>query len=503
REALEAISDMIEEKGWGKRTVNYKLRDWLISRQRYWGTPIPIIYCDKCGIVPVPEDELPVVLPEDVVFGTGGNPLSTSESFVNTSCPKCNGPAKRETDTMDTFVDSSWYFLRYASPKEEKKMFNEEADYWMPVDQYIGGIEHAVLHLMYARFIQKVLRDLGMTKYGEPFERLLTQGMVIKDGAKMSKSLGNVVDPDEIIQKYGSDTARLFILFAALPEKELDWSDQGVNGSYRFLQKFYSLTEHELSSPDETLPQDLSMKERYLLSITNRAIRDVAELIDRYRFSTAITEIMEVVNSVARNIENVKPAVRRYIVERLALMLAPFTPHICEEIWEKLGHSSFISLARWPEAEEALIDEKVEAAERLIQQTRSDIATVKDLLNLEKISKISIIIADEWKHVFAEKFKEISSDTRNGSEIIKQLMAEDTLRKHGREVASLVPKLLKDPSKVPLQVVGTKTEKEVLEEARPDLEKEFSCVVEIISEGDSSHQKARQAMPGKPAIVIE
>ncbi|MBW2991967.1 leucine--tRNA ligase [Candidatus Woesearchaeota archaeon] len=244
-DAMEAIAKLAEQKGWGKRTTNYKLKDWLISRQRYWGTPIPVIYCDKCGIVPVPEDQLPVTLPKDVKFTGAGNPLETSEEFKNTKCPKCKAKAKRETDTMDTFVDSSWYFLRYCSPESNEVFDKEEVKYWMPVDQYIGGIEHACMHLIYARFFTKALRDLKLLNFDEPFIRLLCQGMVIKDGAKMSKSIGNVVDPGEIINKYGSDTARLFILFTSLPEKELEWSDQGVAGSFRFINRVYSLVEEK------------------------------------------------------------------------------------------------------------------------------------------------------------------------------------------------------------------------------------------------------------------
>ena len=233
RDAMEDIADFAEKKGFGRRTVNYKLKDWLISRQRYWGTPIPVVYCSKCGIVPVDESELPVLLPGDVKFSGSGNPLETSESFKKCKCPKCGGSANRETDTMDTFVDSSWYFMRYCSPNYEELPFDKESvNYWMPVDQYIGGIEHACMHLIYARFFTKALRDLGLISFDEPFMRLLTQGMVTKDGAKMSKSLGNVVDPTNIIEKYGPDTARLFILFAASPEKELEWSDQGVQGCY-------------------------------------------------------------------------------------------------------------------------------------------------------------------------------------------------------------------------------------------------------------------------------
>jgi len=291
KKAIEKISDFIEKKGFGKRAINYKIRDWLISRQRYWGTPIPVVYCEKCGIVPVSEKDLPVLLPKDVKFSGSGNPLETSSSFVNCKCPKCGGKAKRETDTMDTFVDSSWYFLRYCSPKFDKAPFDKEAvEYWMPVDQYIGGIEHAILHLLYARFFTKALRDLGLCNVDEPFTRLMTQGMVIKDGAKMSKSLGNVVDPADIIKDYGPDTARLFILFAALPEKELDWSDQGVKGAFKFLNKFYSLVEDNRKniSLGKIDFKQINSKDKYMLSLMNHLIKDVTENIEQFKFSLAI-----------------------------------------------------------------------------------------------------------------------------------------------------------------------------------------------------------------------
>jgi len=302
-EAREAITRELEKRGQGKKTINYRLRDWGISRQRYWGAPIPVIYCDKCGIVPVPPEDLPVVLPLDVeLLPSGASPLPFVESFVNTTCPKCNGPAKRETDTMDTFVESSWYFDRFTCPDyTEGPLDQSKTDYWLPVDQYIGGIEHAVLHLLYARFFTKVLRDLGYLKIDEPFINLLTQGMVIKDGAKMSKSKGNVVDPDEMIEQYGADTVRLFCLFAAPPEKDLDWSEQGVEGAARFLNRLWRLVyeHHESISrvnsySGKTPPGDASRK---LHRKTHQTIKKVTEDIkERFHFNTAISAVMELVN---------------------------------------------------------------------------------------------------------------------------------------------------------------------------------------------------------------
>jgi leucyl-tRNA synthetase len=306
-EAREKIADHLENEGLGKRAVNFKLRDWGISRQRYWGTPIPVVYCTSCGIVPVPEDDLPVILPGDVnLAGKGASPLSELSDFVITECPRCGNKARRETDTMDTFVDSSWYFLRYCSPLEENKPVSPEAaHYWMPVDQYIGGIEHAVLHLLYSRFFTKVLRDIDLTSVSEPFNSLLTQGMVIKDGAKMSKSKGNVIDPDFLINKYGADTVRVFCLFAAPPERDLEWSDQGVEGASRFLNRFWTVIHKNLHSIKEQKPYEgeglsgLGNSAKGLLRKTHQTIKRVTNNIERnYHFNTAISALMELVISL-------------------------------------------------------------------------------------------------------------------------------------------------------------------------------------------------------------
>jgi leucyl-tRNA synthetase len=350
-EGKKRIADEIEARGIGTKAVNYRLRDWGISRQRYWGSPIPIIYCDSCGIVPVDQKDLPVILPEDVALsGSGGSPLASHAAFVNTTCPKCGKSAKRETDTMDTFVESSWYFLRYASRLRDQGPFDtKEAEYWMPVDQYIGGIEHAVMHLLYSRFYTKVLRDLGLVSLDEPFSNLLTQGMVIKDGAKMSKSKGNVVDPDFLISKYGADTARLFSLFAAPPEKDLEWSDQGVEGAHRFLHRIWRLVHryaedvkglHHGSDLAGKLPDSLAAVRRK----THQTIHKVThDLEGRFHFNTAIAAIMEFVNEL-NQLDKKKagdaglPVIKESL-EALATLLSPFAPHMAEELWEALGHS--------------------------------------------------------------------------------------------------------------------------------------------------------------------
>lgn len=362
-EAKEKIADFLEKEGIGKKTVNFRLRDWGISRQRYWGNPIPVIYCDLCGVVPVPEKDLPVVLPMDAVFtGEGGNPLAIVESFVNVACPQCGELARRETDTMDTFVESSWYFLRYCSPDfTAGPIDKEKAEYWMSVDQYIGGIEHAVLHLLYARFFAKVLRDLGHCAIDEPFSNLLTQGMVIKDGAKMSKSKGNVVDPDLLIQKYGADTARLFSLFAAPPEKDLDWNDQGVEGSYRFLNRVWKLV-HELlpifTQAGAIDAASLGEEGRALRRTVHKTIRKVTEDIeDRFHFNTAIAAIMEMVNAIQAFEPKNDPAnapVLKEALESLVLMLAPFVPHVASELWERLGNAEGAEKAGWPSFDPAI-----------------------------------------------------------------------------------------------------------------------------------------------------
>jgi len=373
--AREEIADFIEKEGIGKRVVNYRLRDWGISRQRYWGTPIPIVYCDSCGIVPVPEDELPVLLPEDVSFtGRGGNPLSGVAEFVNTTCPSCKGPARRETDTMDTFVDSSWYFIAYCLKgrggmdiESAIRDHNSPINYWMPVDQYIGGIEHAVLHLLYSRFFTKVLRDIGLIKVDEPFKNLLTQGMVIKDGAKMSKSKGNVVDPDYLIDKYGADTVRLFCLFAAPPEKDLEWSDQGVEGAHRFLKRVWAVVHRFRNTIDVAHnhavldPSRITGHASRLLRKTHQTIKRVTDSIERdYHFNTAIAALMELINEIS----SFSPSstedreVLGFAIRQSVILLAPFAPHISEELWHEIGGTDSVFNEGWPVWDEEIAREE-------------------------------------------------------------------------------------------------------------------------------------------------
>lgn len=369
KEAMKAIADYMEENGLGKRVINYRLRDWLISRQRYWGAPIPIIYCPKCGEVPVPEKDLPVMLPTDVEFKpTGESPLKTSPTFDEVTCPICGGKAHREMDTMDTFVCSSWYFLRYADAKNDLQAFDKEkTDHWMPVDQYIGGVEHAILHLMYARFFCKALHDFGLVEADEPFTNLLTQGMVLLDGSKMSKTKGNIVSPEVIIDKYGADTARLFILFAAPPERDLEWNDAAVEGCYRFLNRVWRLVGtimDKCEGKDTALNLDaLSAEDKAMRRITHLTVKKVGDDIGkRFNFNTGISAIMEMVNALYAYLEkDTNPAVLHEAAEMLLLIFSPYAPHMCEELWEMMGNEEALAHHVWPDFDEkAMAQDEVE-----------------------------------------------------------------------------------------------------------------------------------------------
>ncbi len=369
-----------EQRGIGKGEVQYRLKDWGISRQRYWGTPIPIIYCETDGVVPVPYDQLPVALPEMTQFtGRGDSPLAQVAAFVNVTCPICGGPAKRETDTMDTFVDSSWYFLRFCDPRNAELPFDpESATYWMPVDFYSGGVEHAILHLLYSRFFTRVLREVGLIDFDEPFKRLLTQGMVLKDGAVMSKSKGNVVDPDTMLAKYGADALRLYVMFVAPPEKEVEWSDSGLDGSFRFLVRVWRLVDHWAETiGGEGMPgcgPDCTDSERALRRKTHDTIRRVTlDIEERVHLNTAVSSLMELVNELysfsettthgapSRAEPPVAPverpqtiAVLREAIDALVVMISPFAPHMAEELWQMLGHPDGLVAVSWPSFDPAV-----------------------------------------------------------------------------------------------------------------------------------------------------
>lgn len=377
-EAQQKMCELAVRQGFGEAAVTFRLKDWGVSRQRYWGTPIPIIYCPECGTVPVPEDDLPVLLPRLEAIKLGGSPLKEESGFVDVECPKCGGAARRETDTMDTFVDSSWYFYRYTDPHNEELPFEpEKARYWFPVDIYIGGVEHAVLHLIYMRFFTRVMRDLRLAPLDEPVKALFTQGMVLKDGAKMSKSLGNVVSPDEIVQEYGADALRLFIQFCAPPDGDLDWNEQGLEGCYRFLNRFWRLVQSYGANADsngELDPSELSEPGRALLRKLHQTIAKVTDDLERLHQNTAVAAIMELLNSVYSYIDRDDPDPRLMgeVLSLMTLLLAPFAPHIAEEAWERLGHEGGLVASSWPQFDSELTrEEKVEIVVQVNGRIRS------------------------------------------------------------------------------------------------------------------------------------
>ncbi|MDA8165924.1 MAG: leucine--tRNA ligase [Desulfobacteraceae bacterium] len=410
-EAKKAITAAAGQQGFGTARTTYRLRDWGISRQRFWGAPIPMLYCERCGVQPVPEADLPVVLPTDVQLDQSGkSPLPNLESFRKTTCPVCGGEARRETDTMDTFVESSWYFARYTCPDCTDAPFSRPAvDYWLPVDQYIGGVEHAILHLLYSRFFTKVLRDLGWLPVDEPFRNLLTQGMVIKDGSKMSKSKGNVVDPNELVERYGADTVRLFSLFAAPPERDLEWSDQGVEGAYRFLTRVHRFVTANLElvrGATAAVPADLDDTGRALHRKVHQAIRKVGDDLDgKFHFNTAISSVMELVNALTSIVGDsaggrVVPAVLREAVEAVLLLLSPMVPHFCEELWELTGHAEPLSQAAWPAYDpEAAREEEVTVVVQVNGKVRGRISVPPDT-DEDRVKEMAL--ADEKAAKFME-----------------------------------------------------------------------------------------------------
>ncbi|GAA0105308.1 leucine--tRNA ligase [Paraclostridium sordellii] len=384
--AFNAIIAKLEEMKIGKKTVNYRLRDWLLSRQRYWGCPIPVVYCDECGLVPEKKENLPVLLPTDIEFtGKGESPLTTSKAFMNATCPCCGKPARREVDTMDTFVDSSWYFLRYIDAQNTKEPFSKDVvDKWMPVDQYIGGVEHAIMHLLYARFFVKAFNEMGMVDFKEPFKNLLTQGMVLKDGSKMSKSKGNVVSPLEIIDEYGADTARLFVLFAAPPERDLEWSDQGVEGCFRFLNRVYRLVDElaDITKSEATLGE-LTKEDKAMRFTINATLKKVTEdLNEKFGFNTAISALMELINEMYKykELENRNDAVIKEAIETIVTILAPFAPHIGEELWTMIGKDGSIFDISWPSYDEsALVKDEVEVVVQVNGKVRGKLSVASNI----------------------------------------------------------------------------------------------------------------------------
>jgi leucyl-tRNA synthetase len=427
-EAILEMSAHAQAKGFGRRETIFRLKDWGISRQRYWGTPIPVVYCAKDGIVPVPDKDLPVVLPENAkLTGEGGSPLAATPEFVNTTCPKCGGPARRETDTMDTFVDSSWYFYRYCDPHNDKAPFDSaKVAYWFPIDQYIGGITHAILHLLYSRFWCKVMREIGLVNHIEPITRLFTQGMVQKGGVAMSKSRGNVVGAMEMAEKYGADTGRLYTLFAAPPEKDLEWSEESIEGAWRFINRVFRLVDRHAPSVRDAKhwdfsPQGLSEKERELVRVTYQTLRRVTQDFEsRWHFNSAIALIMELTNEMhaAEPLETgVRPEIRKEILEMLVLMLAPMTPHLAEELWEMLGHADGLWKAEWPifaEAQKELARvEEVEVVVQVNGRVRAKLTVPAGMSEADLVPK-ALAIPAVAQHI-------------NGKRVVKQIVVPDKL----------------------------------------------------------------------------
>ncbi len=485
--AKDKVTEYLESKNLGKKTVQYKLRDWLISRQRYWGTPIPMIYCGKCGIVAAKIDDLPIKLPEDIIFGEG-NPILSSKHFLKTRCPKCNSDARRETDTMDTFFDSSWYYLRYTDAKNQNEMFDrEQVDYWLPVDQYIGGAEHACMHLVYARFFTKALRDLGYLSFDEPFLKLFNQGMLHGyDGFVMSKSRGNVVLPETISEKYGIDTARFFLLSIASPDKDIEWSDKGIEGSYRFIKSVFSYFESV----------KIGVSQKRTVSKLNRTIKEMTIDIEEFKYNLAIIKLRML-------FESLKSEESKDSLEKFLMLLHPICPHITEELWESIGNKTFLTTTPWPKCDESKIDDREEFMEQIEMTVKSDINTVLSLAKITEPKKITIIISQEWKYSFLSRLKEKIDETRDFRELMMHVLLDETLKKHAQNIQKIIPNVLKDPKKIPPVMLDQHSEKKTLEQIKDVLKNEFKTEIEIVVAEESTHAKAQASMPSKPAIVIE
>ncbi|MAG45271.1 MAG: leucine--tRNA ligase [Nanoarchaeota archaeon] len=471
-EAIEEIGKYLEKEKFGKRTVEYKLRDWLISRQRYWGTPIPIVYCDKCVAVPLNEKELPIKLPEDIKFDGEGNPLLKKKEFLEVKCPKCKGNGRRETDTMDTFFDSSWYFLRYCDSKNEKEMFSKKkVKYWMPVDQYIGGAEHAVLHLLYARFFVKALRDFGLLNFDEPFLKLFTQGVVYKEGARMSKSRGNVVVQDDMIERYGVDSVRVFLLSLSHPGKTVEWDGKGIEGAYKFMNKVYSLKE-KVKIKDNS-------KDKNVLSKLNLLIKNIESDFENFDFNLVLSKVMGFVNYLYKFRENLSEEVYKESVSKLSIVLSCFAPHVCEELYGE----DYVSLADWPQLNSKKIDLELENLENFVSSTISDINNVLKLVKIENPKKITLLVAEEWKYKLYEK-------------VLKEGKGDMKFKVKGKEKESIKLLGMLKKKGLPKFILNQKKELEALESEKEFIEKEFKLKLEIKKDGE-------KALPGKVQILIE
>ncbi len=485
--AKKQIVSELEKQGLGKKSVSYKLKDWLVSRQRFWGTPIPIVYCEKCGAQPVPEKELPVKLPEKVVLGEG-NALQKNSEFLKANCPKCKGNARRETDTMDTFFDSSWYYLRFTDANNAEEAFaKDKVNYWMPVDFYTGGAEHACMHLIYARFFTKALRDLGFLKVDEPFKKLFNQGMIHgKDGHVMSKSRGNVVNPTEFMESKGTDPLRFFLVSVASPDKDLMWSDAGVEGSYKFLSRVISHSENV----------KLGKTSKRAESKSHQSIKKITENIEQLKYNLAVIALRELFEAIQEE------EISKEDYLSFVKLLTPFTPHLAEEIWEKHGGKGFVSKAEWPVHDDKKIDLKQEYLEEVNENLRRDIIDLLRLVKIEKPSEIKIVTSKKWKYDFVKKYKELIREKRDYKHVMQGVMNSD-LKKHGKEATKIITLFFKDASRIPKQELSAEEEKNNYDSYKEKLGDEFNCKV-LVEEGDSSKEaKADNALPGKPAIIVK
>jgi len=472
KKAMAEITGYLEKNKLGKEVIQYKLRDWLISRQRYWGCPIPVIYCDKCGIIPVQEKDLPVKLPGNVNFKSGGNPLATNKDFVNVKCPKCKSNARRETDTMDTFVDSSWYFLRYADNKNNKQIFSrEKANYWLPVDQYIGGREHATGHLIYFRFFTKAFRDMGLINFDEPVRKLFSQGDVNKEGVRMSKSKGNVIDPMEMVNEYGADSLRFYLMFLSSPGSVFEWDDKGMKSVSNFINKFYELSNAKCKG---------KTKDRIALSKINSLVEIVTENIENFRYNKALIGIMEFTNYLNRNRDYISQKTFNESYKTLLALLYPFIPHVTSE----LNCDN-----KWPKSNRKLINKEIEYSENFLQNTILDVHNIINLIN-KKPRKIKLSVSESWKYDFYKRLKK--EDSKDFNVLIRKLM----IKEHGKEIPKIIQSYIKNPGKFPDVILSQSEEVKILEDNIKILENEFNCDVEI-SKNDA------KAYPGKVSILID
>ena len=474
--------------------TQYRLRDWGISRQRYWGTPIPVVHCDDCGPVLVPEEDLPVELPEFI--NITGNPLDEADEWKGTTCPDCGADAERETDTMDTFVDSSWYFLRYVSPDLDDAPFDvDRANDWLPVDQYVGGIEHAVMHLLYSRFFQKVLADHEGLAHREPFENLLAQGMVQLEGEKMSKSTGNVVSPQAIVSEYGADTARLFMMQAAQPERDFDWSEEGVRSAHAFLTRLKTTVE-DYGAGDVELTDDPGTVADYVESETEAAVAVATPEYDDLTFNTALREVQELVGTLRQYREHtaVDPGVFERGLSVALRLLAPVTPHICEELWSELGREGFVLDAAWPASDADR--ETTQKRRRLVENTREDVREISDVAGIAEPERVDIVVTPAWKHEALRVALESDADN-----LVGELMQHDDIKRHG-ETAADYGKDLEAERKALTEPLDPEREHAALRAAAWLLEREFDAEVRVLRAADAPEDVASRAEPGRPAIDI-